>query len=176
MNRLRLLLLISALPWFSMSAFGAATLYGTVNDHAFNAQADELIFKPIANPKVIAGTFFDSRDIIVPLTNGVFTNVTFQAGSYKVSDGLTPDTVTIQVPTNGNWNWTTLITNSLSGNNNSGITGPFERLANKGQANGYASLDETGKVPTNQLPALGGSGSSNALLIDDDGSELEFDE
>ena len=62
-------------------------------------------------------------------------------------------------------NWGSILNDFLSQAHNSdgtlknGIVTPaitdggFERTANKAQANGYASLDGTGKVPSAQLPA-----------------------
>jgi microcystin-dependent protein len=43
-----------------------------------------------------------------------------------------------------------------------------EKLVNKGQANGYASLDATGKVPSTQLPALSGGGDMYRSIYDTD--------
>jgi hypothetical protein len=47
-------------------------------------------------------------------------------------------------------------TAALAGKSDTGHTHPqYEATANKGQANGYASLDGSGKVPAAQLPASG---------------------
>ena len=52
------------------------------------------------------------------------------------------------------------------------VTGTYQLVAEKGTANGYASLDATGKVPTAQLPSGSGGGATDhgALtgLADDD--------
>jgi hypothetical protein len=48
-----------------------------------------------------------------------------------------------------------------------------ENIANKGVANGYASLDGTGKVPSAQLPATSG-GSGPVLLTDTGASGTAF--
>lgn len=41
----------------------------------------------------------------------------------------------------------------------------YQRESEKAAANGYASLDATGKVPAAQLPATGGGGSADAVVM-----------
>lgn len=41
-----------------------------------------------------------------------------------------------------------------------------ENVANKGVANGYASLDSTGKVPISQLPTMGSVGNAGITIVD----------
>jgi hypothetical protein len=43
----------------------------------------------------------------------------------------------------------------------------YQRESEKGQANGYAGLDATGKVPAGQLPAQSGGGNSRVVLAAD---------
>lgn len=51
------------------------------------------------------------------------------------------------------------------------VSGNYQKLIEKAQPNGYASLDETGKVPEAQLPNLGGG-----LEVCDIGMSLYIDE
>jgi hypothetical protein len=50
-----------------------------------------------------------------------------------------------------------------------------EKTANKGQPNGYAPLDGTGKVPTANLPASGGSGSPEWTVVQITGDHTAAD-
>jgi hypothetical protein len=47
-----------------------------------------------------------------------------------------------------------------------------QNISAKGLANGYASLDSTGRVPASQLPDIGGGGGSGAALANSDPAPL----
>ena len=79
-------------------------------------------------------------------------------GSYLTSVALNDITdVTITSATSGNFlrfNGTNWVNINIAAGDIPDISSTYQRVSEKGQNNGYASLDSTGRVPSNQLPAL----------------------
>ena len=84
-------------------------------------------------------------------------------GTNKVWIGDNPRPLTVVIPdAPGPFDLWNLLTNSLFTNSQS-PNAVWQLRSEKGQANGYASLDGNGKVPTNQLPAISGDVTMDQL-------------
>ncbi|MFN7140283.1 MAG: hypothetical protein ACK4UN_13185 [Limisphaerales bacterium] len=128
-----------------------------------------VIFQPISTPLIIDGQQILSQTVSTMTdTNGSYS-VQLAAGDYQVKNGgLARDTLVISVPhTNSTFHLEALVSQELTYIwKHSPI---YEEKIHRGQANGYASLDATGKVPTNQLPDLG-FGENLAYILSDGGA------
>jgi hypothetical protein len=135
----------------------AATITGTIVNTVGTPLATNITFTPLSTPQVNGTNLISSTiNSVTSSANGGFTNV-LNAGDYKVTiGGAARDSFIITVPTNsGTFQMNTLITSALAYN---GSAAPaYEFKLNKGQTNGYASLNINALVPTSQL----GSGPAN---------------
>lgn len=142
----------------------AATVTGLLSTASSNPYATNLLFTPVSTPLVNGNSLIGSAPSNVLASSAGVFSVALKAGDYRVNIGeLKRDTFIISVPTNSaTYNITDLITNALTYTVNASPN--YELRANRGQVNGYASLDGSGLVPTNQIPAMTSGGSTQNVV------------
>lgn len=140
---------------FSFFSTQAATVTNKLVNVQGSPKQTNVVFTPLSTPLPDG-----SQDLILSEqqtatsdTNGNYS-IVLRAGDYQVKNGgLNRDTLVISVPNDTNtYGFNALIVNAPA------YVWPsqpiYEEKINKGVTNGYASLDASGLIPTNQLPTI----------------------
>jgi hypothetical protein len=128
----------------------AATVTGLVSHVGLSGVSGITVrFEPTNTPYGSPnGLIISTPQYVVTRTNGWFTR-TLAYGTYRVFIGTDTRSWAMHVPDSTNtfdWLWLTTNVPTID------LT-RVQLREERGQTNGYASLDATGKVPTNQLPS-----------------------